>query len=73
MVPFPAVAVASVPAMEEIEEAWVAARLSLLKSITDKTGSGSMEAEDAAGVLDLAEAYVWLTNVSQIQPQVGRG
>jgi hypothetical protein len=58
--------------MDEIEEAWRTARLDVLRAISSAAGKGSIDNGDAAGVLDLAEAYVWLTNVSQIQPQIGR-
>ena len=50
---------------EELQQAWINTRLAVLQAVDLQVGTGKVTADSAAQVLDLAEAYAWLTRPDQ--------
>jgi hypothetical protein len=50
---------------EELQQAWINTRLSVLQAIDGQVGNGKLTADSASQALDLAEAYAWLTRPDQ--------
>lgn len=50
---------------EELQQAWINTRLSVLQAIDVNVGTGKVTADGASQALDLAEAYAWLTRPDQ--------
>ena len=50
---------------EELQQAWINTRLSVLQAIDVHVGPDKLSADGASQALDLAEAYAWLTRPDQ--------
>ena len=50
---------------EELQQAWINTRLSVLQAIDVQVGNGKVTTDNASQALDLAEAYAWLTRPDQ--------
>ena len=50
---------------EELQQAWINTRMSVLQAIETQVGNGKLTADGASQALDLAEAYAWLTRPDQ--------
>jgi hypothetical protein len=50
---------------EELQQAWINTRLAVLQAIDAQVSSGKVTTDNASQVLDLAEAYAWLTRPDQ--------
>ncbi len=46
---------------EELQQAWINTRLTVLQAIDAQVGTGKVTTDNASQALDLAEAYAWLT------------
>ncbi len=50
---------------EELQQAWINTRLTVLQAIDVQVGTGKVTADNVSQALDLAEAYAWLTRPDQ--------
>ena len=50
---------------EELQQAWINTRQAVLQAIESRGGAEQISPDEAAELLDLAEAYAWLTRPDQ--------
>ena len=50
---------------EELQQGWINVRLAVLQAIEVQVATGKVTPDTASQILDMAEAYAWLTRPDQ--------
>lgn len=50
---------------EELQQGWINTRLAVLQAIEVQVSTGKVTPDTASQILDMAEAYAWLTRPDQ--------